>query len=529
VLDAAKAPRLAGSGEGRPIIGYSASRMRDRAWVAIMEGESSLLLAAAIVIGFLMTLLLRGKVAGPQRERLNAPVPLLLAAGLSAIVLHFSRLLSAHPVALMLPPLLLLLAYGRLFTVAIFDWMLMRRANREAPPRILRDIAEGVILVGALLVLLRAAGVESMSLLTTSALFTAILGLSLQDTLGNLLAGLVLQTQRPFEVGDWIQVDRDGLQLGRVIELNWRATKVLTSDQQELTVPNSLLARSIILNMSRPTSITRRTVELAVPYEYPTEHVRTLLERAMHGVAGIVEHPKPQVRTVAFVDHGVRYRVQFYVDDFGRRDEVESILRDRLWYALGRAQVQFARGAGIPINPDQPGIEARNLESRTRAIRRVAFLCDLPDEAIATLAADARTERYAPGELVVRQGEAGEELYLCLEGELLVLYTPETGEQREIARLAEGGMFGEFAQMTGEVRAASVQAVSACEVVAIGKPAFSAVLNGNPSFAELISHRLAERKAELDAAGRETSEAERRSVDQNKGDFLRRLRELFNF
>ena len=492
-----------------------------------MKGESSVLLAAAIVIGLLLTLLLRGKVASAQRERLNAPVPLLLAAGLAAIVLHFSSLLSAHPVPRMLPPLLLLLAYGRLFTVAVFDWMLMRRADSEAPPRILRDIAEGVILVVALVVMLRAAGVESMSLLTTSALITAILGLSLQDTLGNLLAGLVMQTQRPFEIGDWVQVDRDGLQLGRVVELNWRATKLLTSDQQELTVPNSVLARSIILNMSRPTRITRRTVELTVPYEYPTEHVREILQRAVLGVAGVVPHPKPLVRTNAFLDHGIRYRVHFFIDDFGQREEIESVLRDRMWYALERSSLQFARGAGIPIKPDQPGIEARNLESRTRAIRRVDFLCDLPDSAIAILAGDARTELYAPGELVVRQGETGEELYLCVEGELLVLYTPETGEPREIARLSEGGMFGEFAQMTGEVRAASVQAVTPCEVVAIGQPAFSAVLNSNPSFAELISQRLAERKAQLDAAGREPSEAERRSLDQNKGDFLRRLRELF--
>jgi small-conductance mechanosensitive channel len=490
--------------------------------MAMMEGERSVLLGAAIAIGLLLTMLLRRKVASNQRERLSAPVPLLVAAGVAAVALHLSSVLASHPVTRLLPALLLLLAFGRLLTVAIFDWLL-----RSESSRILRDISEGFIGVVALLVLLRAAGVESMPLLTTSALLTAIIGLSLQDTLGNLLAGLVLQSQRPFEIGDWIQVDREGMQVGRVIELNWRATKVLTSEQQELIVPNSQLARTILLNLSRPTRITRRQIELGVPYEYPTARVRAVLVRAVCDASGVVAHPKPEVRTHTFTDQGVRYRVMFYIDDFGRRDEVESNVRERIWYALNRCGMPFARGAGIAISPDLPGLEARNLETRTRAIRNVDFLRDLPDSAIAILAEDARTELYAPGELVVRQGEPGQELYLCVSGELLVLYTPEAGEAREVARLLPGGMFGEFAQMTGEVRAASVQAVDACEVVAIGKAAFSAVLNSNPDFAEVISQRLAERKAELDVAGRPSQAAVRSSVDQNKGDFLRRLRELF--
>src|SRR5262249_29501208 len=139
--------------------------------------------------------------------------------------------------------------------------------------------------------------------------------------------------------------------------------------------------------------------------------------------------------------------------------------------------------------------------------------------------ADARTELYAPGEMVVRQGEVGEELYLVLVGELLVLFTSEGGERREVARLTGGGMFGEVAQMTGEVRSASVQATCACEVVAIGKDAFSAVLSANPNFAESISQRLAERKAELDAAAR-PSQTEPRTLAANKRVFPRRLREL---
>jgi small-conductance mechanosensitive channel/CRP-like cAMP-binding protein len=502
--------------------------MPNRMWNAIMNGADTALIAAVLVAGLLLAFGLRATVASTERPRLSAPIVLLLIA--ATVWLPFGLAfpkLPVHSALRVVPGLLVLLAFGRLATVALFDWALSRRLQREAP-RIMRDIAEGVIGLVALLVILRSAGVEAVPLLTTSALLTAIVGLSLQDTLGNLLAGVVLQFQRPFDLGEWIQIDRDGLQIGRVIELNWRATKVLTGDHQELNIPNSQLARSPILNLSRPSRIARRTVELLIPYEFPTQQVRSVLERVTHGVPGVLDHPKPQLITQAFVDQGIRYRVQYFIDDFSQRDLLDSQVRDRLWYALNRARIPFGRGAGVAFGLAQADLEARNLEIRTRAIRNVDFLRDLPDSAVAILAADARTELYAPGELVVRQGERGEELYLCVSGELLVLYTPESGEQVEVARLAAGGMFGEFAQLTGEVRAASVQSVAACELVAIGKTAFSAVLGSNPSFAELISQRLAERRAELDAARKDLAPEARASIDEHKGNFLRRLRELLS-
>jgi small-conductance mechanosensitive channel/CRP-like cAMP-binding protein len=502
--------------------------MLDRVWNEIVNGGSAPLLGGAFCIGIALALLLRRNVATSHRARLHAPIGLLIGSLLAWAALHFVVPgLARHDTATVVPALLALLAFGRLASVALFDWMLSRRLRRDAP-RILRDICEGLIGVVALLVLLRAAGVEALPLLTTSALFTAILGLSLQDTLGNLLAGLVLQAQRPFDLGEWIQIDREGMQLGRVIELNWRATKVLTGEDQELNVPNSVLARSAILNLSRPSQHSRRSVDVTVPYEFPPERVRALLVRALLAVPGAVAESPAQVIAHGFVEQGIRYRVLFLAQDFAQGSRVDAAVRERIWYALQRAGIPFARSPGVSFGVGQVGVEALNLETRARSIRRVAFLRDLPDSAVHTLATDARTELYAPGEFVVRQGESGEELYLCVSGELHVLYTPEAGAPREMARIREGGLFGEFAHITGEARAASVQAVSACEVVVIGKTAFSAVLSANPDLAESISQRLAEQRAQLDEAQKLVPEDQRISVAEHKGRFLQRLRELLS-
>jgi small-conductance mechanosensitive channel/CRP-like cAMP-binding protein len=500
--------------------------MQNQLWNSILHGDAVVVFASCVLVGLSLSFLLRSQLDGPQRVRLRAPVIMLLMAAAAWLGLELWQPRGAATRTLLrLGPLLLaLLAYGRLATVAVFDWLLNKRLRQDVP-RIVRDIAESALALFALLVVLRTAGVEAVPLVTTSAVITAIVALSLQDTLGNLFAGLALQAQRPFEVGEWIQIDREGLQVGQVLEVNWRATKVLTVDNQELNVPNNQLARAPILNLSRPGGHLRRSVDVLVSHDTPPRLVCGVLERALLGATGVLEQPKPRIWTHGFVDQGIRYRVLYHITDFSQREDIDAGIRDRLWYALRRAGLVLARGGGIPFNTTAPGAAERDLDARRRAIRQIDFLRDLPDSAVETLAVDARTELYAPGEVVVRQGEAGQDLYLCLSGELVVLLTLEDGRHKEVARIGLGGMFGEFAQVTGESRAATVQTVSACELVAIGKSAFTAVLGGNPEFAEAVSQRLAERRAELDAAG-EVSPSKRPSVDEHKGRFLQRLREF---
>ena len=503
--------------------------MFDRLTNTLLRGEGVATGSLLLVSGLVIALALRGLVAVGHRQRLRTPTLLIVFGAGLMIALDFivpsptklQSWLSVVPVAL------LLLAFGRLVSVGVFDWILARRLQTESP-RIVRDIVDGFFTAVALLVTLGAMGVEPGSLLTTSAVLTAVLGLSLQDTLGNLFAGLSLQWQRPFTAGDWIQVDKEGLQLGRVVEVNWRATRLITGDSQELIIPNSQLARSVILNHSRPSQDSARAVKVTLPYEVPTQRAQAILVRATEGVPGVVAEPKPRAVTVAFLDQGVQYEVRFQIRDFAERSAVETTIRDRIWYALHRAEVPFAHAPNklSALASDAAGVDAQRTE-RARALRAIDFLRDLPDASIATLAGASRTEPYAPGEYVIRQGDVSEELYLCLCGELVVLHQGDGGQQREVARLHAGGLFGEFAQLTGQARAATVQAATSCELVVVDKAAFTQVLRENPALAELISERLAERRAELDALERATPELKRATVAQHKGQFLQRLREFF--
>ncbi len=508
--------------------------------VGVLRGDEAELAAVSAVVLGLFSFVLRALLPQAQRARVRLPLALLIgqlgvsvAADLLAVHSPTRRYLGIGAL------FLLLLAIGRLSTLFFVDFLFGRR---RAPSRIVRDIIQGVFVVVAVLITLRRSGVDAASLLTTSALLTAIVGLSLQDTLGNLIAGLSLQLQQPFSVGEWLQLDHDGFQVGEVVEINWRATRLRTVDDAELIVPNAQMARASLLNYSRPNGEMRRSITVTVPCEVPPHRVHEIVSKAIAKLPGVRSEPAPTVTTHDFRDLGVQYVVRYYIEKFREREAIDGAVRDRVWYALARADVMLSTNApqrperstrlvnepGAPSAAEPDAAERAELDARVTTIRGIDFLQDLPAGAIEMLARGARTETYQPGEIVVRQGEIGGELYLCLSGELVVVHTPPQGRARELARLHHGSMFGELALMTGEPRTATVQAVATCELAVIAKDAFAQVLGQNPGFADVISDRMAERQASIEEADHAPSADHRVSIAEHKQRFLRGLREFFS-
>jgi len=399
----------------------------------------------------------------------------------------------------------LLASCGRSIVLLGVDVIFGRRTHR-APPRIFRDVTQAVVYVVVLLLTLRAVGVEPSSLLTTSALLTAVIGLALQDTLGNMVSGLALQMQRPFMVGDWIQFDADARQIGQVTEVNWRATTVMTSDLIEVIIPNAHLAKTAIRNYSRPSPISRRTITVSGPYETSPRRVHDAILAAIAGTTGVVHDPAPWVQTRNFAESGVEYAIYFFIDNFADRDRIDGNVRDRVWYALQRGEVSIPfpqRTVHLhAVSEESRGRSLqRELERRDQVLRCVDFLEVLPAEAHRALAAAASVRLYAPGEIIVAQGDTSGELFIIDRGEVVVELPREDRSAREVARLGAGKFFGEMGLMTGEQRKASVRAAEECELLVVSHDAFQSTLaSSNTDVIEKISELLLERQAELERA-----------------------------
>jgi len=455
--------------------------------------ESTIGIAAALILVTLLLLLLPRS----QRHYIRAPVLLLLAHIVAMLVRSFiPETWSLHAGLQLAALFFILLSVGRGLLILVLHVLAFGRSSRPLP-RIFSDLLMTLVYLASLLVTLRAAGVEPGSLLTTSALLTAVIGLSLQDTLGNLFAGLAIHAQRPFELGHWIELETDRGMAGQVIEMNWRAVKILTTDNYEVAIPNAMLAKTPIRNYSVPDADVQRRVALVASSETSPRRLHSIILSAVSELKGIA---RPSVVTKAFVAGGVEYDLRYFISRFEDREVLESLVRERLWYAMRREDVpvSFISLPGRDTQTSKEQWQERLLERRVKVLRGVDFLQALPAEDLRSLAKDTTERIYAPGETILRRGDVGHELFVVKSGDVQVSTKPDTGKTLEVVRLGPGSFFGEMSLMTGEPRRANVKAITEVEVVVVGKHALQPLLDGSPELMSAISQALAQRVEQLD-------------------------------
>jgi len=396
--------------------------------------------------------------------------------------------------------------FGSMARSAFLLGVMSRVARRFARPwpRILRDLLQGFLYFGVALVALRAAGVEFGSLLATSALLTAAIGLSLQEPLGNLFAGLALQAQPPFSVGDWVQFAEGPNGIGRVLEINWRATHLVTIGDVEVIVPNGVIAKAPLKNFSRPTQLMRHDTTLVLPDSVPPQRVQGIVLRVLGDLPGVLSTPPPSVLVGQFIERGTTYAMRYYITDYAMVEPIEGELRKRLWYALRRERIELptprSRVEAMPEQHSVTSLARTHLEPRPAMAARlgaVDFLAGAKPEVLERLAHGAVCALYAPGETVIREGESGTELFIVERGSVQVLAKRGGGVSTQVAVLHSGHFFGEAALLREEQRSATVVAATECELLVISAGAFRAAAELDASLAERLTDKLTSRLVEL--------------------------------
>jgi len=380
----------------------------------------------------------------------------------------------------------LALAFGlanALVALIVNPWRVDRIPERF--PRIVQDtIVIGLFGLVAMLFM-------PEKIMATTAVGAVVIGFALQDTLGNLFAGLAIQIEKPFRVGHWVTV---GGKDGMVSEITWRATKIRTKAGNFVVVPNSVLSRDTITNYSEPTLDTRVEVEVGASYDTPPNEVKAAIQAALVGEPLIAPEPKAEILLVDFAASAITYRIRVWTTDFAADERVRDRIRSRVYYAFRR------RGISIPypiqVQIEQGAAQSEPPEStRARSFDRVEILAGLTDEQRASLAQAARPLLFAAGETIVAEGAAGASMFVLLHGEASVRLAQTEGE---VARLREGAVFGEMSLLTGDARSATVVAVNDCELLEIGADAFRGVVLADPAIVERVAAAVATRRAELE-------------------------------
>src|SRR5215467_4506912 len=339
-------------------------------------------------------------------------------------------------------------------------------------------------------------GINRGALFTTSAIFGVILGLALQDTLGNFFAGISLQADRPFQVGDVITVGANR-HTGVVEEISWRALKIRTFTNHVVLIANSNAAREPIEVCPRD-NLNARIVFFNTLYtDSPAKTIHVVRE-AVREAENVSSRVPPIVRIRNLGDNGVDYEVKYWLVDYAKYNDTDALVRQRIWYAFRRAGLNFAFPTRTLFVERRHGAEMRDGDGGAIAERLAAvdIFAPLSADETTMLAQAAVRHVFAPGETVIRAGDPGSSMFVVHKGRVRVQVS-DNGRPRTVATLNEGDFFGEMALFTGEPRTANVLALEETEVLEIGHAAMKRVFDTNPDLVESLSFIMAERRQGL--------------------------------
>ncbi len=380
----------------------------------------------------------------------------------------------------------LLLAFGlitALTALVINPWRVDRLPDRF--PTIVQDsIVISLFAIAATLIL-------QDRIFATTAVGAVVIGFALQDTLGNLFAGLAVQIEKPFRVGQWVNIaGKDGM----VTEVTWRATKIRTKAGNFVIVPNSALARDTITNYSEPTDETLIEVEIGASYDAAPNDVKRVILEAIKDGPLILTTRSPEILLADFASSSITYRVRVWTREFALDEVIRDHVRTAIYYAFQRAGIVIPFPIQVELSKDDVAARVLDPVLAEATLRSVSIFSALSDEQRGELAQIMRVCLYAAHEMVVRRGEPGSSMFIVARGAVSV--TLEAGAA-EVARLGPGDFFGEMSLLTGEPRSATVAAVSDAELLEITAESFRRFVLANPALVDQIGAKVSSRSAEL--------------------------------
>jgi small-conductance mechanosensitive channel/CRP-like cAMP-binding protein len=367
------------------------------------------------------------------------------------------------------------------------SFLIFERRPRDA--KLLQDIIAGIIYLAAFFAIIAYVfDLPIQGLLATSGAIAIILGLALQSSLGDVFSGLVLSFSRPYRPDDWVRFD--GGAEGRVIEMNWHATHLLTSEQDLAIVPNSMIVKARIVNLSAPSDIHGMTVSVALMAEAPPATGIPIIEHAILNSRRILSMPKPWITIKSVYADVIVYGVTFFIADLSSSTAAQNELLDLLYRHLAAAGLSLAVSPDgtAPIRPPAPATEEE------RVLAQSAIFATLPDAERGVLAKKLQRKLHDPGNVLAQPGAPLQSLFLVGSGVLSVT-RPQDGRQVEILRLGPGDHFGEIGLLTGAPVMGFITALAPAAVYELAKKDLTPTLEANPQITQELCRALTQRQA----------------------------------
>jgi small-conductance mechanosensitive channel/CRP-like cAMP-binding protein len=460
-------------------------------------------------------------------KKLTLPITIsiLLIAAYEVVHLSKPELLSMKGTEYVIAALLVgfSIILVRAVSYLLFDVVFVKRKGREAPA-LLRGLLSTVLYALCFVLIYKLIlrnELGSFEFVATSTVVSVIIGLALQDTLGNLFAGISIHIEQPFHILDAIRI---GSELGKVEAVTWRTTSIRTNNNTLIIFPNSKVARES-LEVYPFNGLNRRVLRFPAPYQLPPQRVIPLVRETVRTLPNIAPEKIPVVRIAEFHDSSITYEILYWVKDYMLTPDLDAKIREHIWYVYRRNEIDIPYPIRHVLMEELQSTSKPQNEGYEKIIEAVAIFEPLTAEEREAVVKSLVKYVYAPGEVILRHGEPGDSMFVISRGKAEVQVPQTNGSLQRVAVLEQGNFFGEMALLTGEPRNADVSALDEVEILEIRKSVLQQLLDENSQLAEALSHKLAERQAELVERSRAMPEDEKRIHSKN---LLHRVKRFFN-
>ena len=416
----------------------------------------------------------------------------LLTAAIAVFSSHWLRKIFFSPRLLFLLWLLVwffLLVFAiKTLAYFVFDFLLLKKQGIRYP-KLVKDVLVFILyIIGLLLILNYYLKIKITVLLASSAVFTVVVGFALQDFLGNLFSGIILNFEDSFKLSDWVRINAWE---GRVEQFGWRSFKIRTIDRELIVIPNQSASKAEVLIYGAERQPVALKIQVGASYHDSPDRVEAAVVQVLASMADVLREPAPTVLLKNFGDFSLDYEVKFWVLDYARHNAITSEVRRRIWYAFRRHDIQIP----FPVrelyrHPDKSAVIPR--QALVDALKGNDVLRAIDEGEFVKLLAEVDCKVFGGGETIIREGEDSEFFSHIYSGAVHVVK-----DGRVVARLQAGDFFGEISLVTGEKTGATVVAERESVIIMVSSARFKGIIGMNEELARKLSLVITRRQDEL--------------------------------
>ena len=412
---------------------------------------------------------------------------------------------------------------NRMIGVLFWDGFIGRLSDRPVP-RLPRDLSAMVLFSVAVLAIISTVFQRDItSMLAASGVFGVIIGLALRTVILDLFMGLAIHIERPFKIGDWLMIHQNRVEthiIAEVIEINWRTTRLRTTRNNMVVVPNSKMGDTIVTNYMEPKPHFRIDLDFTIDFEVPSERVLRVMTAGLKAVTdgeGILDDPVAEVRIKDSTLEGAEYEVRFFIlpakispneaRHVVNRSVLEHLIHSGITPAHAKEEIFLQRR-------ERRALDASLDEDLYQLLTRTELFRKLNAAEFAAVFREMRKRDLTEGETLYAQGDAGDSMFICVEGLLASAITVRGQGEVKVETLRAGQHFGEGTIFKATSRSTTVTAEADSLVYEIERHVIEPLLDVRLDLREQLKKGL---KQQTDRIKDSWKEAQRKKAeDQSK-------------